>query len=53
MEAKSEMTNLIIQIPKAYKKKLKEISLSKDTSMSQLVLECLEMKEPDLKKVPR
>ncbi len=53
MEAKHDYTNLIIQVPKAYKKKLKEISLAKDTSMSQFVLGCVEIQEPELKKVPR
>jgi hypothetical protein len=48
MEIKNEMTSLIVQVPKSYKKKLKEISVAKDTSMTQLILEALKEKYKDL-----
>jgi hypothetical protein len=48
MESKIEMTSLIVQVPKSYKKKLKEISVAKDTSMTQLVLEALDEKYKEL-----
>lgn len=48
MEVKIEMTSLIVQVPKSYKKKLKEISVAKDTSMTQLILEALKEKYKDL-----
>ena len=42
MESKHELTGLIVQVPRSYKKRLKEISVAQDTSMTQLVLEALE-----------
>jgi len=48
MESKNEMTSLIVQVTKNYKKKLKEISVAKDTSMTQLILEALKEKYKEL-----
>ena len=51
MESKNEFTSLIVQVPRSYKKKLKEISVAQDTSMSQLILESLEMTYKELKAI--
>lgn len=48
MEIKNETTSLIVQVPKSYKKKLKQISLNMDTSMTQLVLDALKEKYKEL-----
>jgi hypothetical protein len=51
MESKNELTGLIVQVPRSYKKKLKEISVAQDTSMTQLVLEALETTYKELKEI--
>ena len=51
MESKHELTGLIVQVPRSYKKRLKEISVAQDTSMTQLVLEALETTYKELKEI--
>ena len=48
MEVKIEMTSLIVQVEKNYKKKLKQISVAQDITMTQMVIDALNEKYKEL-----